>query len=107
MPVFSGEPVLGHPVFDAIDVIRCNGYHHSHTFCKRNLSCPRCGESHKVRECKSTVLRSINCVSLNSRTNLTGVNAGHACWDTNEFHYYLNLRANMKKDLFRDFTLSS
>jgi hypothetical protein len=59
-------------IFDAIDVIpcyRCNGYHHSHTFCKRNLSCPRCGESHEVKECKSTVLRCINCVSLNGRSN--------------------------------------
>jgi hypothetical protein len=97
-------------IFDAIDVIRCyrcNGYHHSHTFCKRNLSCPRCGESHEVKECKSTVLRCINCVSLNSKTNLTSVNAAHACWDTNECQYYLNLIANIKKDLFGDATLPS
>jgi hypothetical protein len=76
-------------IFDAIDVIRCyrcNGYHHSHTFCKRNLSCPRCSESHEVKECKSTVLR---------------------CWDTNECQYYLNLIANIKKDLFGDITLPS
>jgi hypothetical protein len=97
-------------IFDAINVIRCyrcNGYHHSHTFCKRNLSCPRCGESHEVKECKSTVLRCINCVSLNSKTNLTAVNAAHACWDTNECQYYLNLIANIKKDLFGDVTLPS
>nr|CAI5858938.1 unnamed protein product [Callosobruchus analis] len=55
-------------IFDAVQVSRCfncNGFNHSSKFCKKERSCPRCGENHAVKDCKSVTLKCVNCCIRN------------------------------------------
>lgn len=72
-------------VYDAVTPIRCfkcSGFNHTSRFCKGTLSCPRCGESHEVKECRAGDggLKCVNCLDLNKKGG-TSYPTNHAVWD--------------------------
>lgn len=97
-------------IFDAVNVTRCfqcNGYNHNRKFCRKDLSCPRCGEAHEIKECESLTLKCINCTSIMSKANLTLNDVAHAVWDVDKCSYYKNLIDNIKKELFGNLSSST
>lgn len=91
-------------VFDAIEVLRCfncNEFHHSSNNCKNSVSCPRCGQNHKVQECKASSLICSNCVKLNER--LSGsVDTKHATWDIRLCTAYTQACNRLRSDVLAD-----
>lgn len=88
------------PVFDAVDAIRCFNccqYGHLSNRCNADPCCPRCGELHKVSECKidNSSLKCSNCIKLNAATG-SNVDVNHAAWDT-ECVVYKNACAKMRE----------
>lgn len=100
----AGNLLIGYDncrVYDAVDIFRCfncNEFHHSSKLCKNKVSCPRCGESHSVKECKAKALKCINCVSLNNAKNLS-ISISHAAWDVNNCTAYIQARDRLRSDL--------
>lgn len=91
-------------VFDAIEVFRCfncNEFHHNSSNCKNSISCPRCGQNHKVQECKAGSLTCSNCVRLNEK--LSGsVDTGHATWDLSLCTAYIQACNRLRSDVLAD-----
>lgn len=91
-------------VFDAVEVtrcFRCNGFNHTSKLCKRDQTCPRCGESHDLKECTAseTELCCVNCRVAGERSGST-IDARHAVWDYNACSVYKQKVARLKSDLF-------
>ncbi|CAH1998439.1 unnamed protein product [Acanthoscelides obtectus] len=89
--------------FDAVQVSRCfncNGFNHSSKLCKKERSCPRCGENHAVKDCKSATLKSINCVFRRSKGELN-VCTNHAAWDIKNCSSYLQACSKLRADLLK------
>lgn len=88
-------------IFDAIEILRCyncNGFNHSKTACKKQLTCPNCGGSHDKDNCQSDVLRCINCTNL-KETKKLDISVDHAAWDHANCHAYKNAVFKLKSDL--------
>lgn len=88
-------------VFDAVEILRCfkcNEFNHSSNFCKKPYTCPRCGENHAVKDCKSDNLGCVNCIELKSRQN-SDISVTHAAWDTNNCAAYILARDKLRSDL--------
>jgi hypothetical protein len=70
-------------VYDATQVTRCfkcSRLSHIESECKIEVSCPRCSGPHKLKECKSEVLKCVNCCDANEKHNLK-LNTSHAASD--------------------------
>jgi hypothetical protein len=63
----AGRLIVGYDscnVYDAIEVRRCfncNEFQHIAANCKNQLTCPKCGLGHDLKNCKSTFKRCVNC----------------------------------------------
>lgn len=89
-------------VYDAIDIYRCyncNEFHHSSKFCKNPCTCPRCGENHVVSNCKSPILKCVNCVSLKDKLKSDNISIDHASWDIHKCTAYIQARDKIRADL--------
>lgn len=93
MSIGKGKLFLGYDVcdvFDAIEIKRCfkcSGFSHYSKQCKcQRYYCPKCCENHPVKECKSSILKCINCVKYNEEKS-TSHNINHAAWDSDCFSY--------------------
>ena len=88
-------------VFDAIQVVRCyncNELHHSSKTCNNPLSCPRCGQNHEIKSCKSKTLTCSNCVKFNEKhENKVGVD--HAAWDVKLCTVYKQACERIRNDI--------
>nr|CAI5828984.1 unnamed protein product [Callosobruchus analis] len=88
-------------VFDAVEIHRCfncNEYQHSSKFCKKSPSCPRCGENHLLKDCKSTTVCCVNCVKLVNKGEVN-VSTHHAVWDINACTSYKRATDKLRSDL--------
>lgn len=59
-------------VFDHIHITRCYkccGFAHISTECKSKNVCPKCGDEHEYKDCKSELLSCANCVNMNKKFN--------------------------------------
>lgn len=88
-------------VYDAITVLRCfscNGFNHDSRVCskKHDPICPRCAKNHSIKDCKSSVLKCINCTNLK---NKEGVDICHAAWDYDKCQSYKNVLGKLKFDV--------
>jgi hypothetical protein len=110
-PTYSRAISIGHClvgldacyIYDAIEVPRCyncNGYHHSSKTCRNTLACPRCGDSHPVKNCKSTLLRCCNCVARKANNPTDNIKIDHAAWDYSKCSVYAQTIKKVKSDLF-------
>ena len=94
-------------IFDAIEVFRCyncNGLGHEKKACKNNLSCPRCGDKHHIKECKAEKFNCLNCCNVRDKNNLTEDDVSHATWDYNKCMFYKQYVTKVRTDLFGDFS---
>lgn len=88
------------PVYDAVKVLRCfncNEFHHSSKNCSKSCSCPRCGGSHLVKDCKAAKLSCSNCLKLKSID--AEVNNEHAAWDIIKCKAYSLACDKMREDI--------
>lgn len=89
-------------VFDAIDIRRCYkccGFHHLSNKCLSKVTiCPRCAEHHAVADCKSDVLRCINCINFKKGNKDVVIDVNHASWDTC-CHVYSNTLKKFKNNI--------
>lgn len=88
-------------VFNAVEVYRCyncNEFHHSSKNCNNSVSCPRCGQNHKVNECKSHTLTCSNCVKLKEKNN-PSIKTDHAAWDLSSCLAYKQARDRLLSDV--------
>lgn len=72
-------------VFEAISVLRCFkcwSYGHKFDECKESLCCPRCADSHEVKDCKAEFETCTNCVKHNQKKPDTAkhVDVCHSAW---------------------------
>lgn len=99
----AGKILIGYdscPVFDGLEVYRCyncNGFHHSQKNCTKQLCCPRCGDGHLIKDCKSKVLRCCNCQKL--KDAIPDISIDHAAWDTKNCTAYDRARAKVRSDI--------
>lgn len=83
-------------IYDAIEIYRCftcNQFNHSSNKCNKPLSCPRCGEQHDIKSCKSNTLYCTNCSKLDN------VSTDHAAWDVNKCTAYIRERDKLRNDI--------
>lgn len=86
-------------VFNAIDVIRCyrcNGYNHLSSSCRESQSCPRCGEPHRVEDCKSEALKCSNCVRVGAAR---APHVDHAVWEVEKCEAYKMHRGKLEREI--------
>lgn len=89
-------------IYNAVEVHRCfncNGFSHSSKACYKACTCPRCGENHSVKDCKSETLVCVNCTALKSNENFANINVDHAAWDVNKCSAYIQACDNMRTDI--------
>lgn len=89
-------------VYEAIEILRCfkcNGYNHSKTHCKNNLSCPKCSLRHELNVCRVDKLKCINCSVLKEKSIDSNINFEHAAWDRENCHAYKMAILKLKSDL--------
>lgn len=71
---------------------RCNGFHHLASKCALQTDiCPRCSQTHNLRDCKSQELCCINCSNFNKGNKNSAVDTKHTVWDKNCHVYQQNL----------------
>lgn len=83
-------------VFDAIEISRCftcNEFHHLSRSCQKPISCPRCGQNHEIKSCKSDILCCSNCLKLKD------VSTDHAVWDVNKCTAYIRAKDKVRNDI--------
>nr|CAI5827328.1 unnamed protein product [Callosobruchus analis] len=88
-------------VFDAVEVSRCytcNGYSHSSKACRKEVTCPRCGENHELKACKSNYLKCINCVNCLKKDG-QNIKVDHAAWDRKNCLSYRIACDRLKSDI--------
>lgn len=99
----AGKIIVGYdscPVFDGLEVYRCyncNEFHHSQKNCTNHSCCPRCGESHAVKECKSEILSCSNCNKL--KNAVPDIDIRHAAWDINKCTAYVRAKTKLRSDI--------
>lgn len=72
-------------IYDYFDITRCfkcAGYNHKSNKCTNNITCFKCGENHITNECKSEILKCINCLTIREKLKIN-VNPDHAANDLN------------------------
>ena len=72
-------------IYDYFDITRCfncAGYNHKANKCTNRIACYKCGENHKTSDCKSNVLKCINCLSITEKLKIN-LNPDHAANDLN------------------------
>lgn len=90
------------PVFDGTSVYRCfncNGFNHSSKSCKKACTCPRCGECHSLKDCKSNTVKCINCHTLKRNSNLSDIDVNHAAWDSSSCTAYIQACDKLRSDM--------
>ena len=93
----------GYSIYDGLDVLRyynCNSFSHGKRTCNKNLSCPRCGGKHNIKECKAVEPQCSNCLSIQAKDNVTNDDIAHAAWDYRSCHYYKQVINKIRSDLF-------
>lgn len=72
-------------VFEQLNVLRCykcNAFGHTAADCNETQHfCPRCAENHEIKDCKSKILKCINCVRSSQRLNIS-LDVNHSVWST-------------------------
>jgi hypothetical protein len=58
----------------------CNGFYHKSDECKSKIACPKCGEEHKEKDCKSESFACVNCKNANEKLGMK-LNTNHPAWD--------------------------
>ena len=71
---------------------KCQEFGHSATKCQNNQVCPKCGENHKYKECKSTEMKCKNCVTRKM------MNTNHKAFDVNACTIYKEEIARIKNN---------
>lgn len=106
MSVGRGKLFLGYDVCDVYDAIqikrcfKCSGFSHFSNQCTcQQCYCPRCGDNHLVKDCKSESLKCINCSKYNLDKN-TNIDTNHAAWDSRCFCYVQKLNEFKSSLLF-------
>lgn len=87
-------------VYDALEVVRCFnccGFHHISSRCKNRAVCPRCAGEHLLKDCKSQILKCVNCFNVNKL--LPEVAFDHAAWD-HACPSYKKKLASLRTDIF-------
>lgn len=49
---------------------KCCGYNHKSTVCKNKQACIKCGDEHKMKDCKSEINKCVNCSIVNNKWKL-------------------------------------
>lgn len=49
---------------------KCSGFNHKSANCNSPMACPKCAESHNLKDCTNQVPKCINCVNTNKRLSL-------------------------------------
>ncbi len=93
-------------VYDALSLLRCykcNGFNHGSKRCNKQVICPRCSDSHELKNCPlskdSKDLRCSNCLHLRDSQKLD-IEVSHAAWEYNKCFSYKLTTAKLKQDLF-------
>jgi hypothetical protein len=100
----AGRLIVGYDscnVYDAIEVRRCfncNEFQHIATNCKNQLTCPKCGFGHDLKNCKSTFKRCVNCLLLNKKDK-TNFDVNHSVWDVRDCQAYQRLLNKIKSEI--------
>nr|CAI5824815.1 unnamed protein product [Callosobruchus analis] len=88
-------------VEDHIRIVRCDrcgSFGHKENVCKADQCCPKCSDSHTYKECKSDILRCINCIKFN-KTYKKNVPTDHSSNYGNcpcRLNYVNNIQQNIK-----------
>lgn len=88
-------------VYEALEILRCfncNGFNHSKSNCKNNLTCPKCSSKHELNACRANNFKCINCCQLKEKSN-SDINIDHAAWDRENCHAYKLAIDKLKSDL--------
>lgn len=90
-------------VYDSVELRRCfkcSGFnHHSNRCTSQKYSCPRCSEEHPVKDCRSEVLKCINCIKFNEKNKELKLNVNHAAWDS-RCHVYGHKVTEFKTQMY-------
>lgn len=57
----------------------CSGFNHKSANCNSPMACPKCAESHNLKECSNQVAKCINCLNTNKRLSLN-LDTAHYVW---------------------------
>ena len=91
-------------IYDAVEIKRCyqcNGFNHTSKTCKsKEPSCPRCAESHLLKDCNAVELKCSNCAAFNRKNHNEDLNVGHAVWEYQKCISYQRMLEKIKQDVF-------
>ena len=90
--------------YDAVEIKRCyqcNGFNHTSKTCKsKEPSCPRCAESHLLKDCNAVELKCSNCAAFNRKNHNEDLNVDHAVWEYQKCISYQRMLEKIKQDVF-------
>jgi hypothetical protein len=98
----SGDLFVGYDycaVFDALEVSRCfncSALGRTSRTCTNKLACPRCGESHTIKDSKVVNLKCVNYLNLSAKA--AEMDCGHAAWDS-RCPVYINALDKLRSDI--------